>query len=285
MSLFPWSGSLAHSFIWIFNPAGISVLRINIKYFPLSCYFWAFCFKLRVLVFLCTICTRILLFWASFCRRGSVYCCVGIVTVREQYVFTRDVPSLRRSIPVNSYSAELWEFYSTFAQKIHSVVRYTGWYDHTSTAQSELTWDFGLWDWSRAKASCCFILKSWVKHRGKNKIMLKNTRNLGRKDRSYSDFGPVKLDSVLFEGPMPKQQTRVILRLFKRAGDREPVLPEALPKPQVEADADVRSCWDCLVCYVIDNPCDTIPVPSTALLEFSTGFGENWLRSCVCLMC
>lgn len=39
---------------------------------------------------------------------------------------------------------------------------------------------------------------------------------------------------------MPKQQTPVILRLFKRAGDREPVLPEALPKPQVEADADVR---------------------------------------------
>lgn len=43
-----------------------------------------------------------------------------------------------------------------------------------------------------------------------------------------------------FECPMPKTQTPVILRLFKRAGDREPVLPEALPKPQVEADADVR---------------------------------------------
>lgn len=122
------------------------------------------------------------------------------------------------------------------------MVRYTGWYDHTSTAQSELTWDLGLWGWCRAKASCCFILKSWVKHRGKNKIKpcLKFTWNLRRKGKSYSDFSSVKLDGVLLNALCQKNQTPVILRLFKRAGDREPVLPEALPKPQLEADADVR---------------------------------------------
>lgn len=79
-------------------------------------------------MFLCTICTRILLFQAPFSRvlvsRDSVYCCV--VAVKEQDVFIRDVPSPSRSIPVNSYSAKLWEFYLTFAQKIHSVVRPTG---------------------------------------------------------------------------------------------------------------------------------------------------------------
>lgn len=167
------------------------------------------------------------------------------------------------------------------------MVRYTGWYDHTSTAQSELTWDSGLWGWCRAKASCCFILKSWVKHRGKNKIKpcLKYTWNLRRKGKSYSNFSSVKLDGVLlnalcqktkplwFSGCLKEQETesQSFLRLCQSLKWRQTLMSE--------------SCWDCLVCYVIDNPCDTIPVPSTALLEFSTGFGENWLKSCVCLMC
>lgn len=82
--------------------------------------------------------------------------------------------------------------------------------------------------------------KSWVRHQGKNKTMLKNTWNLGRKDKSHSDLSSVKLDSVLLSSLCQNNKTLVILRLFKRAGDREPVLPEALPKPRVEADADVR---------------------------------------------
>lgn len=53
---------------------------------------------------------------------------------------------------------------------------------------------------------------------------------LRKKGQKSFRFRLCEAQQCPFESPVPKQQTPVILRLFKRTGDREPVLPEALPK-------------------------------------------------------